>query len=58
EGDGDGDGLGTGATDWPRAWATVWTEVVPFAVRAASHVMKLSKSVGLMVSVGSVPTAM
>src|SRR5450755_2427269 len=41
----------------PRAWATVCTTVVPVAVRAASHAANWSNRVGLMVRVGSVPTA-
>ena len=47
-----------GRGELPRAWETVSTAVVPLAVLAASHVTNCSKRVGLMVSVGSVPTAM
>src|SRR5438067_2190753 len=56
--DGGGGGGGGGVEVCPRAWATVLTDVVPLAVRAASQLTKVSKRVGLMVSVGSVPTAM
>ncbi|MCY1242524.1 hypothetical protein D9M72_554890 [compost metagenome] len=57
DGEGDGEGGGDDTGDWPNACATVRTDVVPFAVRAASHVTNSLNSAGLMDSDGSVPFA-